>query len=180
MSPQDLASELLVNVGSRLAHVVAVAQRAYQGMSGLTEDEGAWLLAAAWTHDVGYSPLVVETGFHPLDGARFLTRVGHPAQIVELVAYHSCASYEAEERGLTKELQHFREPVGRVFDTLVWADMTTGPSGEIMNLDERIAEILSRYAETDPVHRAMVRARSDLGKAVSRTEARLRRFEGTD
>ena len=38
----------------------------------LTDD----LVAAAWLHDIGYAPELVETGFHPLDGARYLRREG--------------------------------------------------------------------------------------------------------
>jgi len=29
-------------------------------------------VAAAWLHDIGYTPALVVTGFHPLDGARYL------------------------------------------------------------------------------------------------------------
>ncbi|WP_394378549.1 hypothetical protein [Saccharopolyspora spinosa] len=30
------------------------------------------LVAAAWLHDIGYSPEIGHTHFHPLDGARWL------------------------------------------------------------------------------------------------------------
>jgi HD superfamily phosphodiesterase len=62
----------------------------------LSED----LVAAAWLHDIGYSPELVETGLHALDGARYLCRAGIEGQIVSLVAYHSCAEIEADVRGL--------------------------------------------------------------------------------
>ena len=62
------------------------------------------LVAAAWLHDIGYAPELVETGFHPLDGARYLRRAGVDGQVVSLVAYHSCAQIEAEVRGLGDEL----------------------------------------------------------------------------
>lgn len=50
------------------------------------------LLAAATLHDVGYAPRLAATGFHPLDGARFL-RDEHGAEerLVRLVANHSFA-----------------------------------------------------------------------------------------
>ena len=33
------------------------------------------MTAAAWLHDIGYAPAVDDTGFHPLDGARYLRDV---------------------------------------------------------------------------------------------------------
>jgi predicted hydrolase (HD superfamily) len=61
-------------------------------------------VAAAWLHDIGYALELVETGFHPLDGARYLRRVGVDGQVVNLVAYHSCAQTEADVRGPGAEL----------------------------------------------------------------------------
>jgi hypothetical protein len=59
---------------------------------------------AAWLHDIGYAPELVKTGFHPLDGARYLRRAGVNGLVVSLVAYHSCAQIEAEVRRLGAEL----------------------------------------------------------------------------
>ena len=52
-----------------------------------------------WLHDVGYSPDVRVTGFHALDGAVYLRDLGLPPEVVSLVAYHTGAEFEAEERG---------------------------------------------------------------------------------
>jgi hypothetical protein len=60
-------------------------------------------------------------------------------------------------------------------DALTFADMTTGPAGQPMTLDERIDEIRRRYPPDDPVHRAMVRARPLLQAAIDRTRRRLER-----
>jgi hypothetical protein len=40
------------------------------GVLGYSTD----FVAAAWLHDIGYAPAIAEsgTGFHPLDGARYL------------------------------------------------------------------------------------------------------------
>jgi putative nucleotidyltransferase with HDIG domain len=73
----------------RWRHVRAVAQRARSVATTLSLPDD--LLAAAWLHDIGYAPELAETGFHPLDGARFLRRAGVDGQVVSLVAYHSCA-----------------------------------------------------------------------------------------
>jgi hypothetical protein len=58
-------------------------------------------------------------------------------------------------------------------DALTCADLTVGPQGQRVTLEERIAEILDRYPESDPVHRAIMHARVELEAAVRRAEARL-------
>jgi hypothetical protein len=58
-------------------------------------------------------------------------------------------------------------------DALTFADMTTGPAGQAMTLDERIEEVQRRYPSDDPVHRASARARPLLQAAVDRTRERL-------
>ena len=111
-------------------------------------------------------------GFHSVDGARFL-RAHDQEQLASLVAHHSGARFEAEERGLVAELAAFPVEDGPIMDALTFADMTTGPAGQPMTLDERISEIQRRYPPNDPVHRAIVRARPLLQAAVERTQARL-------
>ncbi len=44
------------------------------------------------------------TGFHPLDGARYLRMKNVDERLVRLVAHHSCALCEARERGLETDL----------------------------------------------------------------------------
>ena len=61
---------------------------------------GDVLVSAAWLHDIGYAPDVLESGFHPLDGARYLAGLGAPERVVNLVARHSYAILEAELRGI--------------------------------------------------------------------------------
>jgi hypothetical protein len=56
-----------------------------------------------------------------------------------------------------------------LMDALTFADMTTGPAGQPMTLDERIGEIRRRYPPDDPVHRAIGRARPLLQAAIDRT-----------
>jgi hypothetical protein len=58
-------------------------------------------------------------------------------------------------------------------DALIFADMTIGPSGQPMSLDERIEEVRRRYPPSDPVHRAIVRARPLLQAAIDRIQDRL-------
>jgi hypothetical protein len=58
-------------------------------------------------------------------------------------------------------------------DALTYAVMTTGPAGQCLDLEERIAEILERYPPDDPVNRAISRSHPVLQEAVERTRARL-------
>jgi hypothetical protein len=166
------AEELLAPLGDRWMHVQAVAEEARHVATILPAQDGDLLVAAAYLHDIGYAPSLNQFGFHALDGARFL-HVRGQERLASLVAHHSGARFEAEERGLVEELAAFPVEDGPVMDALTFADMTTGPAGQPMTLDERISEIRRRYPPNDPVHRAIVRARPLLQAAVERTQARL-------
>lgn len=170
---KTLAERLVAPLGRRWAHVQAVADRAAHVAAAVPVAARDALIAAAWLHDIGYSPEIGHTRFHPLDGARYLRDEGWAEEIVCLVAHHSGAEFEAAERGLSTELEEFPFPDGPVLDALVAADLTTGPGGERLSYDDRIAEILSRYQPDDPVHRTWIKAGPILREAVERTEARL-------
>lgn len=154
-------------------HTVSVAARASLASFTIEPGDRCLLVAAAWLHDLGYAPEVARTGFHPLDGARFLETIGAPDRVVNLVAHHSCARFEAHARGLLLELGPYELEVGPVPDALIYADMTTGPTGGGVGVEERLAEILRRYHPEDPVYRATVEARGEIVAAVSRVEQRL-------
>jgi HD domain len=170
---QRLARTYLRVLPDRWRHTEAVVDRATEHTALLSLEDRAVLLVAAWLHDLGYAPALRKTGFHPLDGARFLEASFINRRIVCLVAHHSGASFEALERGLMRELAIYEREVGPVMDALTCADMTVGPRGQWLTLEERIAEILDRYPESDPVHRAIVRARVELETSVRRAETRL-------
>ena len=131
------------------------------------------LVCAAWLHDIGYAPTIAATGFHPLDGARFLSAAGAPARVVGLVAHHSCAVLEAELRGLAADLAEFDDERGAVRDALWYCDITTSPDGQPVAAKERIAEIKQRYGPEHLVTRFITLATYDLLSAVSRTEQLL-------
>lgn len=169
----SLARQLLSPLGRRWTHVSAVAERSCEIGGAVAVTERSTLTAAAWLHDIGYSPEIGHTRFHPLDGAGYLRDEGWPESIVNLVAHHSGARFEAEQRGLADELAEFPFPDGPLLDALALADLTTGPSGERLTYDERIAEILRRYPEDDPVHQAWLTAAPVLRESVQRAEARL-------
>lgn len=166
--------ELAEALPRRWRHVQSVGELATHLGVSLGPDADV-VAAAAWLHDIGYAPTVVETGFHPLDGARFLRRLGVDERIVGLVAHHSCAETEADERGLGPELaEEFRHEETATADLLWFCDMTTGPDGQRMTVPDRLAEIQQRYDEADPVHRFIVRAEPVILAVCARAEERLR------
>jgi len=100
---RDLAqAELEMTLSRRWTHTRSVARRARRVADSLDLPDD--LVCAAWVHDIGYAPALVDTGFHPLDGARYLRRGGVDEAVISLVAYHSCALIEAKVRGLDVEL----------------------------------------------------------------------------
>jgi putative nucleotidyltransferase with HDIG domain len=134
---------------------------------------GEALVAAAWLHDVGYAPDVVDTGFHPLDGACYLARRGTPERVVNLVARHSYAILEAELRGVGYRLAVFPDERGVLRDALWYCDLTTSPVGEPIRAEERIVEIKQRYGPGHIVTRFITEGAPELLVAVERTERRL-------
>jgi hypothetical protein len=166
------AERLIAPLGDRWVHVQAVADEARRVGAVLPAEDADLLVAAALLHDVGYAPSLNRFGFHPVDGARFLRSHGQE-RLASLVAPHSGARFEAEERGLVEELAAFPVEDGPVMDALTFADMTTGPAGQPMTLAQRIEEVQRRYPSEDPVHRAIVRARPLLQAAIDRTRQRV-------
>ena len=168
---RTLAREKLSDQDDRWAHVRGVGALAENLVAELGLDK--CLASAAWLHDIGYSESVVQTGFHPLDGAHLLESLNAPSQVVSLVAYHSGSEREAEERGLADELAHFDRPTQSYLDALAFADMTISHQGTPISVDQRISEILDRYPPDSPVHRAVARSRTYLIACVARTQERL-------
>jgi putative nucleotidyltransferase with HDIG domain len=165
-----IAEQRLGSFAPRWAHVRGVAAAAELMAAGLATTEAEAVVAAAWLHDVGYAPSVRSTGFHPVDGALFVRAEGFPAVVVSLVAYHTGAVFEARERGLSDALVDFPEPPQLLLDVLTYADMTTGPDGSRVRAEDRVSEILSRYPEDNPVHRAIERSAPTLLAAVARVD----------
>jgi HD superfamily phosphodiesterase len=157
----------------RWMHVQGVGSRGEEIAARLRLPDDV-LATAAWLHDIGYGPDLVETGFHPLDGARFLRRIGAGDRLVRLVAHHSCAVYEARVRGLERELLDEFEPEESVTaDALVFCDLTTAPDGRRVAFEDRMDEIEQRYGSDHVVSRALRLSRPDLTACCQRTVARL-------
>ena len=171
---QELARRHLADaLPRRWAHVHAVAARASR-VAEVVPDERDLVISAAWLHDLGYAPELVDSGFHPLDGARYLNRLGADDRLCRLVAHHSAAAVEADERGLAGELcKEFPQEHSAAADALWYADLTTGPGGEPMTVEDRLAEIVERYGPGHVVSSSVERARPELLAAVRRTQERL-------
>ncbi|MEV1001802.1 HD domain-containing protein [Nonomuraea sp. NPDC050202] len=171
----DLAKGLLeTTLPRRWAHTQGVAARAVS-LAPILGDEADTLTAAAYLHDIGYAPDLVSTGFHPLDGARYLRDV-HQADdtLCRLVAHHSCAVNEALERSLFIELtREFDEERPELVQALTYCDMTTGPDGRHLDVTERLAEIHSRYGADHLVSRSITASTPCILSAVRAVEAAL-------
>ncbi|MFD0851174.1 HD domain-containing protein [Actinomadura adrarensis] len=152
---REVAHDLLANpLPRRWAHTQGVARKA-QDLASILGDQANLLEAAAWLHDIGYSPAIALTGFHPLDGARYLRDVaGADDVLCRLVAGHSCADIEARERGFAEALSsEFPSADAFLNRALIYCDMTTTPDGEPVEVAQRLAEIRKRYGPAHVVTR---------------------------
>lgn len=130
------------------------------------------LVAAAYLHDLGYAPALALTGFHPLDGAEYLSAIGEP-RLARLVANHSGAKHEAALRGCAPQLKAYPDEADLLTACLTYCDLTTGPQGQRVSLAERLCDIHRRYGKGHPVQRAIDLATPELCLTVSAIERRL-------
>lgn len=173
-SAPQLAASLLGTDSRRFRHTVGVASAAHAAAPAVPEDVVELLVAAAWLHDIGYAEAVADTGFHPLDGARYLERIGAPQRLCRLVAHHTGSPVEARVRGLLDELTgEFPAEQSPTADALTYADMTTGPDGTPISAVERVSEILVRYPHEHVVHSSITMAAPLLLSTVARVELRI-------
>lgn len=151
----------------RWAHVQSVAAEARRIAPAF--DDGDMLITAAVLHDIGYAPDLATTTFHSLDGARFLEKENTPPRLCALVARHSCAIKEAELRGCAPEVAEFPDEETPLRDALWYCDMVTGPGGQRLTVDDRLAGIHNRYGPASLVGQFLDVARHELIGAVDRT-----------
>ena len=142
---RSLAEHLFEELPERWQHTVGVAERAGELTGTIGTDDPEILLAAAWLHDIGYARPLVDTGFHPLDGARYLERSGWPMRVVALVAHHSGADYLAVVHDLSGALNRYPCEYSPLADALTYADQTVGPYGRRMTVQERMREMIERH-----------------------------------
>jgi putative nucleotidyltransferase with HDIG domain len=173
-SARQLAEEHLAgSLPRRWIHVRAVAAAAEQVVP-LVGDDAELLVSAAWLHDIGYAPDLVDTGFHPLDGARYLRALDAPPRLCGLVANHTSAIREAKLRGLAEALAaEFPREKSVTADVLWYCDLTTGPDGQHFSAPERLTEIQSRYGPEHLITQFIDNAREELLTAIQRVEQAL-------
>lgn len=172
---ETVAHGLLAPIGDLWRHTRGVAAQAANLGRTVSVEDRALLIAAAWLHDIGYAPALRRTGMHQLDGAEHLLEAGCSERLCALVAHHSAATFEAEERGLLAELNRLPCEQSPVADALWAADMTTGATGEPVDLPTRLDEIMNRHGNESLVSRAMQKACPAIEAAIGRTRGRLAR-----
>jgi putative nucleotidyltransferase with HDIG domain len=167
------AQALLEELPQRWAHTIGVADRAARLAGTVDPDEQEVLLVAAWLHDIGYGRAAQRTGFHPLDGARHLDTHGWPQRISALVAHHSGAHFVAQIHGLSTDLDHYPREHSPVADALTYADQTTSPTGEHVDVHTRMNEMLARHGPNSPQARVHDQRRPYLLAVTARVQQRL-------
>lgn len=110
-------------------------------------DDADLLVAACAVHDLGWSPQLDEHGIPALTGAVYLRTLSAPRRLTNLVGNHGCAAVEADFKGLGGLAGEFPDERSAVRDALWWCDISVGPDGQRMTLDERIAEVPKRYPD---------------------------------
>ena len=102
-----------------------------RSLAPVVDADADLLEAAAWLHDIGYALGPACTGLHALDGGRYLRDAQRAdPMLCRLVAHHSYAIVEADERGLADVLGLDFDPAPYVVSSvLTCCDMTTSPDG---------------------------------------------------
>ncbi len=169
---ESIVRHLLGDEGARLAHMHTAGSMAVRLGVLFAADEAALLVAAATLHDVGYSPGIAQTGFHPLDGALYLRSIGLSERLCGLVAHHSEADMTAVQHGVLDLSEQFPRERSLLADALVYADMHSAPDGQMIRAEHRLADIARR--RPDPIE--TVRAQR-LRTAMARVGAALHAHE---
>ena len=123
----------------------------------------------------GTPALLLMLVFTRIDGACFLKRQGFPDRVVDLVAFHSGAEFEAKELGLGPELAAFLDERTLIRDLLWYADMTVGPDGQRLSFPARMDEVRERYPPDHYITRALDVGMREREMAVARAEAWIAR-----
>lgn len=167
----ELAEMRIGVLQPRWHHVRAVARLA-EAAANAFDFQPRLLASAALLHDIGYSTDVAKTGFHPLDGARYLRKLGRD-DLALLVAHHSGARHEAVLRGIEGYEGEFPYQDSPADHALTFCDMTTSPWGTRIRLHDRIAEIQARYGPEHTTAAAISGCAGELEHAVTETERRI-------
>lgn len=165
---EEIARKVLeIPLPRRWAHSQGVAARARR-LAPLLGADAELVEAAAWLHDIGYAPEVETTGFHPLDGARYLRDIHHADPVLcSLVAHHSFALTEAAQWDLARELAaEFPLPPAFLLAALTYCDLTTSPDGDRVSITWRLADIRARYGPDHFIPQGFTQTMPQIGDVV--------------
>lgn len=111
---------------NRLNHILAVARKAYKIAKdfGYDEQYAREMFALGWNHDIGYE-------FNPVNHENIGADMLPNYKYVEFIQSHGLVPKQ-----ITKE-----------WIIINLADMTTSPTGEETTIEDRLAEIESRYGK---------------------------------
>lgn len=160
----------------RLQHIRGVVRQGGQVADQAPAHVSRYLLSATTLHDIGYARRLKDTGFHPLDGARWASQQGLPAPLVEAIFWHSGAGREARLRGgnVGATYQQAPEPqYPQLIDWTTYCDLHTGPTGAPVSPEKRLTEIQERYPAEHVVHRFVQQEQSYLLTITRRVQAQL-------
>ncbi|MFE2836929.1 HD domain-containing protein [Streptomyces mirabilis] len=170
-------SMLSDSLPQRWAHSKRVHSQALALAPTLGQD-AELLAAAAIVHDIGYARDAVDTGQHMIDGARFLRDVvGADPRLCSIVAFHTSSSWEASELGLDDALTEFGPAEPELVDAITYCDLTSTPTGDLVDPAKRLSEVLERYGPGHVVFRAVSEARPELMARVARVRRRAEAVE---
>jgi len=170
---RELARGLLAdNLPQRWDHSRGVASRAELFVG--SHPRANLLIAAGYLHDIGYAAEAIDTGFHQIDGARFLRRLGYDEEIVNMVAHHSGAAKRAPLFGFDHLLETefpMREELPH--RELHFCDLTTGLDGQPVSCEDRLADLRHRHRDNPPMLRFLDENEADLRHLVQMIQRQL-------
>ena len=155
--------------GRRLAHILKVADQVSKSLSNTPCLKGFTGLGrcAALLHDVGYLETLQDTGFHPIDGARFLQSIGAP----DLAAFIICHSHAAEYARLAN-LPSIPISLHPIASVITFWDVRVAPGGKILSYEQRLEDIRNRHGEESLTWKAHMKAMD----RIQASEDRLRQI----
>jgi hypothetical protein len=119
------------------------------------------LMDACYLHDIGYSTVLNQHNYHPLDGAVFASRQKYPKCIIATLLFHSCA-YEGvlyarpDLKDIYEDHLFLLDETDHLFIDLVsYCDLHTTASGEWTTLRERVDDVARRYGADHEVSKIM-------------------------
>jgi hypothetical protein len=172
---EDRAAELLPDTSrDRRAHVNEAIALAREISPMFESHEAELLVAAAAVHDLGHSPRLRDTGFEPLDAARYVDSCGAPAALARLAANYFGVQAEASLRGLSDLYEPYPDEMSEVRDAFWYCDLRAGAAGQRVTVARRCDEVRERYGWNPIVQQFMDQIEPELHAAAERTEARLR------